>query len=156
LASSVLGVKGPFHFRRHSSTQKAHVVLRRVEIEHDSDEEGEPSRIVCFSLFAQKRIDVKPGKEILLTVSEGRFKGHAVMLAADVFDTQDPSDGEETTQVAEGEETPPSPEPKCAVPPKMRKGWTKKAEVSPELGECFSWSHSFSQMFRVIFVKQSN
>ncbi|KAL0070496.1 hypothetical protein AAF712_002328 [Marasmius tenuissimus] len=133
LASSVLGVKGPLRFCRHSSTQKAHVVLRRVEIEHDSDDEGEFSRVVRFGLFAHKRIDVKPGKEILLTVSEGQFKGHAVMLTADILDAQDASDGEETTQVAEEEEVSTSPEPKFAVPPKMRKGWSKKAEVSPEL-----------------------
>ncbi|KAK1233249.1 hypothetical protein PQX77_000481 [Marasmius sp. AFHP31] len=132
LASSVLGVKGPLRFCRHSSTQKAHVVLRRVEIEHDSDDEGELPRVVRFGLFAHKRIDVKPGKEILVTVSEGQFKGHAVMLTADILDAQDASDGEETTQVAEEEEVSTSPEPKFAVPPKMRKGWSKKAEVSPE------------------------
>ncbi|KAL0576210.1 hypothetical protein V5O48_005777 [Marasmius crinis-equi] len=131
-ASSVLGVKGPLRFCRHSSTQKAHVVLRRVEIEENSDDEGDSSRIVYFSLYAQKRIDLKPGKELLMTVADGHFKGQAVMLQANIIDTQDVSDEEEKTQVAEEEESPSSPVPPLAVPPKMRKTWTKKAEVSPE------------------------
>ena len=66
--ASVLGVKGQLRFHPHGSTQKAHVVLRQVELSDESDDEGDSS-MVYFSLFAQKRIEVKPGKEILLAVA---------------------------------------------------------------------------------------
>ncbi|KAF9228803.1 hypothetical protein BS17DRAFT_679424, partial [Gyrodon lividus] len=58
--ASVLGIKGPLRFRRHGASQKAHVVLRRVEVSGDSTYSGGKSSIVYFSLFAQKRIEVKP------------------------------------------------------------------------------------------------
>ncbi|KAF9265850.1 hypothetical protein L218DRAFT_997230 [Marasmius fiardii PR-910] len=143
LVSSVLGVKGPLRFTRHRATVKAHVVLRRVEADEDSSDDGEPARIVYFSLFAQKRIEVKPGKEILLTVEEGKFKGQAIMLEGDILDSPDLSDDDDDeeeqdkTQVAEEEQPPPpsSPLPKFAVPPKMRKTWTKWVEVKSEIDE---------------------
>ncbi|KAG7086462.1 hypothetical protein E1B28_002414 [Marasmius oreades] len=132
LVSSVLGVKGPLRFTRHRSTIKAHVVLRRVEVDDDSSDDGEPSRVTYFGLFAQKRIDVRPGREILLTVEEGELKGQALMLSADTIDTHDIS-YEEETQVAEEEEISPSPLPKFAVPPKMRKTWMKRERVQVKL-----------------------
>ncbi|KAI0047039.1 hypothetical protein FA95DRAFT_1454733, partial [Auriscalpium vulgare] len=59
-AASVLGIKGHLRFRPHGSSQKAHVVLRRVELNDDSDDEEAQHPIVYFSLFARKRIEVKP------------------------------------------------------------------------------------------------
>ncbi|KAI9511357.1 hypothetical protein F5148DRAFT_962212, partial [Russula earlei] len=59
-AASILGIKTPLRFRPHGSSQKAHVVLRRVDPESDSEGEGEAKGAVQFSLFAYKRIEVKP------------------------------------------------------------------------------------------------
>ncbi|EGN96271.1 hypothetical protein SERLA73DRAFT_185930, partial [Serpula lacrymans var. lacrymans S7.3] len=58
--SSILGIKGSLRFRRHGSSQKAHVVLRRVEISEDSSDDENRKPTVYYSLFAQKRIEVKP------------------------------------------------------------------------------------------------
>ncbi|KAF8126564.1 hypothetical protein EV363DRAFT_1174196, partial [Boletus edulis] len=58
--TSVLGVKGALRFRRHGASQKAHVVLRRVEIAEDSSYTPGRGPVAYFSLFAQKRIEVKP------------------------------------------------------------------------------------------------
>ncbi|KAI6123217.1 hypothetical protein EDD16DRAFT_1439472, partial [Pisolithus croceorrhizus] len=58
--ASILGVKGALRFRRHGASQKAHVVLRRVDVSEDTNiADGKPS-VAYFSLFAQKRIEVKP------------------------------------------------------------------------------------------------
>ncbi|KAG1736859.1 uncharacterized protein EDB91DRAFT_1015900, partial [Suillus paluster] len=58
--SSVLGIKGSLRFRRHGASQKAHVVLRRVELAEESGNDTGKSSTIYFSLFAQKRIEVKP------------------------------------------------------------------------------------------------
>uniref|UniRef100_A0A0W0FMV8 Uncharacterized protein n=1 Tax=Moniliophthora roreri TaxID=221103 RepID=A0A0W0FMV8_MONRR len=132
LVASVLGVKGPLRFRPHGSTQKAHVILRRVELDEDDCEDGEPSRVVYFGLFANKRIQLNPGKEILLTVGEGQFKDQPILLEGDVLDAQSSLYEEDsTTQVAEEETPASSPMPSFALPPKMRKAWSRKLEASP-------------------------
>lgn len=133
--ASVLGIKGSLRFRLHGSTQKAHVILRRVTISDDSSDDGEGRNIVRFSLFAHKRIEVKPGKEILLTVAseDGLFKDRPIVFEGDLMGEEELSSAEDDTQVAEEEEEvtyipPPAP----VVPPKMRRGWTRKVEeVSP-------------------------
>ncbi|KIJ63267.1 hypothetical protein HYDPIDRAFT_56867, partial [Hydnomerulius pinastri MD-312] len=58
--ASVLGIKGSLRFRRHGASQKAHVVLRRVEVSEGSSYNGIRTPVAYFSLFAQKRIEVKP------------------------------------------------------------------------------------------------
>ncbi|KII89310.1 hypothetical protein PLICRDRAFT_79588, partial [Plicaturopsis crispa FD-325 SS-3] len=58
--ASILGLKGALRLRPHGSSQKAHVVLRRVEAPEGSDDEEDDKPAVYFSLFAQKRIEVKP------------------------------------------------------------------------------------------------
>lgn len=134
--ASILGIKGPLRFRPHGSSQKAHVVLRRVVISDDSSDDGEVNRIVRFSLFAQKRIEVKPGKEILLTVAspDGRFKDQAIIFEGDLPGPDEASDEENDTQVAEEEED--VYIPPVGLPPKMRRAWTKKVEeVSPVVRE---------------------
>ncbi|GLB35497.1 hypothetical protein LshimejAT787_0210620 [Lyophyllum shimeji] len=127
--ASILGIQGNLRFRPHGSTQKAHVILRRVTVQEDSSDDGEVCNVVRFSLFAQKRIEVKPGKEILLTVAspDGRFKDLPVVLEGDLLSAEDTSDGEDDTQVADEEDIflPPAGE---AIPPKMRRAWTKKAD----------------------------
>ncbi|KAI0693370.1 hypothetical protein BC835DRAFT_1252165, partial [Cytidiella melzeri] len=59
-AASVLGIKGELRFRPHGSTQKAHVVLRQVDWSPEDSEDEADSSMAYFSLFAQKRIEVKP------------------------------------------------------------------------------------------------
>lgn len=129
--ASLLGVKGPLRFRPHRSSQKAHIVLRRVELSDDSSDEEDPGkigRVVYFSLFAQKRIEVKPGKEILLAVAgaDGRLKDRALMLEADLPDPHQEvvgTDEGDETQVADEEED--MYLPPVAIPPKMRRAWTR-------------------------------
>jgi len=136
--SSILGIKGPLRFRPHGSSQKAHVVLRRVEISDDLSDDGEINNVVYFSLFAQKRIEVKPGKEILLTVAspDGRFKDQAIIFEGNLADVDEMSDGEDDTQVAEEEEELDLPPLGEVIPPKMRRAWTKRNEdVSPVIRE---------------------
>lgn len=131
-AASILGIKGPLRFRAHGSSQKAHVVLRRVDPESDSEGEGEIKGVVQFSLFAYKRIEVKPGKEILLTVADGPFKDRAIIFEGDELEGSSLSDVEEETQVAEDDETLVPPEQ--SLPLKMRKPWAKRHEAPVPLG----------------------
>lgn len=128
--ASILGIQGPLRFRPHGSSQKAHVVLRRVEISDDSSDEGEggsSKRVVYFSLFAQKRIEVKPGKEILLTVAsaDGRFKDRPLVFEGDLPTEVSASDEEEEAE----EEVMFLPPIAQAIPPKMRRAWTKRTEL---------------------------
>jgi hypothetical protein len=131
-AASVLGIKGPLRFRPHGSSQKAHVILRRVDPESDSEGEGETKGAVQFSLFAYKRIEVKPGKEILLTVADGPFKDRAIIFEGDELEASSLSDAEEETQVEEEEDVLVPPEQ--SLPLKMRKPWAKRLEASVPLG----------------------
>lgn len=131
-AASVLGIKGPLRFRPHGSSQKAHVILRRVDPESDSEGEGETKGAVQFSLFAYKRIEVKPGKEILLTVADGPFKDRAIIFEGHELEASSFSDVEEETQVEEEEDALVPPEQ--SLPLKMRKPWAKRLEASVPLG----------------------
>ncbi|KAH7928195.1 hypothetical protein BV22DRAFT_225080 [Leucogyrophana mollusca] len=124
--ASVLGVKGSLRFRKHGASQKAHVVLRRVELSDNSSAGDGKGPVAYFSLFAQKRIEVKPGKEILLAVAsdDGTFTDQAVIFEGDLFDSETSSEAEIETQVAEDD---PLDLPSVqAVPPKMRRTWTKQ------------------------------
>jgi len=141
LVSSILGVKGPLRFRPHHYTQRAHVCLRRVEISDDSSDEGEDNGVVYFSLFAHKRIDVKPGKEILLTVANGHFKDKPILLQGIRADFNESDEGEGAEDAVDvREEKPASPAPAPVIPPKMRKGWTRKAEEASSVIREFSSS----------------
>jgi hypothetical protein len=138
LATSVLGIQSPLHLRPHGSTQKPHIILRRVTVSGDSGGGGGASNIVRFSLFAAKRIEVKPGKEILLTVAspDGYFEDQPVVFEADIAASGETSDEKSDTLVAEEEDVylPPAGE---AIPPKMRRAWTKKVEeVSSVVRTC--------------------
>ena len=139
-AASILGIKGNLRFRPHGSSQKAHVVLRRVEPESDSDGEGENKGLIQFSLFAYKRIEVKPGKEILLTVGDGPFKDRAIIFEGDELRASSLSDAEEETQVAEDDDAAIPLE--HSLPLKMRKPWAKRVEAPPPLGTCDNSHHT--------------
>lgn len=123
--ASVLGVKGPLRFRPHGASQKAHVILRRVMVSEDASDGESGRHVVRFSLYAQKRIEVKPGKEILLTVAEGVFKDQAIVLEADLTDSGDVSDEKNSVEVNEEVEEPILPP---VIPPKMRRAWTRRGE----------------------------
>ncbi|KAI6037011.1 hypothetical protein PISMIDRAFT_114703 [Pisolithus microcarpus 441] len=139
--ASILGVKGALRFRRHGASQKAHVVLRRVDVSEDSNiADGKPS-VAYFSLFAQKRIEVKPGKEILLAVAseDGTFTDQAVIFEGDLSTSSD-SNSEEEKEVEQQimqDEAPPDSPSTHHVPPKMRRTWTKQLQQvsSPTIGE---------------------
>ncbi|KAG6907454.1 hypothetical protein DXG01_008838 [Tephrocybe rancida] len=135
LASSVaslLGVKGGLRFRAHGSTQKAHIVLRRVTVSDDSSDDETGSKVVRFTLIAHKRIEVKPGKELLLMLEsdDGPFKDRPVVMEGDLAPSGYASEEEESTQVAEEEEVVFVPPIEEAIPPKMRRAWTRKADDS--------------------------
>ena len=140
-AASILGTKGSLRFRLHGSSQKAHVVLRRVEPESDSEGEGETKGVAQFSLFAYKRIEVKPGKEILLTVADGPFKDRAIIFEGDELESSSISDAEEETQTAEDDDA--SLPTDYSLPLKMRKPWAKRLDVPGTLGTCDTPSLSF-------------
>lgn len=130
--ASILGVKGALRFRRHGASQKAHVVLRRVEISEDAPYPPGRGPVAYFSLFAQKRIEVKPGKEILLSVAseDGSFTDQAVIFEGDlslVADSNSDEEEEVEKQIAHDDafSDPPLPH---VIPPKMRRTWTKQHE----------------------------
>ncbi|KAG6332308.1 hypothetical protein ID866_6780 [Astraeus odoratus] len=134
--ASILGIKGALRFRRHGASQKAHVVLRRVDVSDDSSYiDGKPT-VAYFSLFAQKRIEVKPGKEILLAVAseDSTFTDQAVIFTGDLSTPDSNSEEEEEVekQIVQDDAVPDSPS-NHIVPPKMRRTWNKQVEqVSPE------------------------
>ncbi|KAJ7677277.1 hypothetical protein B0H17DRAFT_1079814 [Mycena rosella] len=135
--AAMLGIKGGLRLRQnHTASSKAHVILRRVE---PTDDDGEEPDVVSFRLFANKHINLKPGKELLLTVAsvDGRFKDRVVLFEGDLRRSDDDSDSHEgTTQVEEEPQVIDEDEefsiPQAAMPPKMRRQWTRKVEeVSP-------------------------
>jgi len=132
--SSVLGVKGSLRFRRHGASQKAHVVLRRVELPPESVNDTGKGPVAYFSLFAQKRIEVKPGKEILLAVAsdDGSFTDQAVIFEGDLLGSDESTQAEEENHPTNVEHVINVP----LVPPKMRRTWNKAHEqVSVAPGE---------------------
>lgn len=143
--SSILGIKGPLRFRPHGSSQKAHIILRRVELSDDSDDDGSAKPIVYFSLFAQKRIEVKPGKEILLAVSDSKYKDQPVIFEGDLPGKETSSDEEDGAEINKKVEIVTLPS-RDILPPKMRRTWTKRVseQVSPmncELSVPYSLPH---------------
>ena len=133
---SILGVKG-LRFRPHGSNQKAHVILRRIAPTEVSDDQGDLSSVVRFSLFAQKRIEVKPGKEILLTVAseDGSFSDVPVIFEGDRTVPQVLNHDNNQQLVAEVTQESMNSSAAHAMPPKMRRAWTKKLEVSTSVGK---------------------
>lgn len=127
--ASILGIRGPLRFRSHGSTQKAHVVLRQIELPEESGDEGDHSSMVYFSLFAQKRIEVKPGKEILLAVAspDGRFIDTPVIFAGSIVE-QKVDEKPEIPSDPVVEAVPAKPAV-YTMPPRMRKAWPGQTSV---------------------------
>lgn len=149
--ASILGLSGPLRFRLHGSSQKAHIVLRRVQVPEDSGEDdksipGAPTT-AFYSLFAHKRIEVKPGKEILLAI-EGEFNDRAILIGGNLLG----SGSESETQVEEGTEggiqeksldvkiqvdvpavadDDEKEQETLTMPPKMRKSWMRGRQSLP-------------------------
>ena len=125
-AASILGVKGQLRFHPHGSTQKAHVVLRQVALSEDSEEEGDSS-MRYFSLFAQKRIEVKPGKEILLAVAtpDGKFLDTPVIFAGRLSG-EDLDLNKPKYRTSEYQS---KPSGSGTLPPRMRKAWSKRTDA---------------------------
>ncbi|KAG7453000.1 WD40 repeat-like protein [Guyanagaster necrorhizus] len=122
--TSILGIKSQtLRFRPHKSTQKPHVILRRVQVSQNSGSDTSLGSSVYFSLFAQKRIEVKPGKEILLAVAspDERFKDQAMVLEGDIEESESES-GEDSERE---ESVPPL---QVSMPPKMRRAWNRNLE----------------------------
>lgn len=137
LVGKLLGIQASsLRFRHHELKQKPHLILRRVEDDSDdSSDDGElkhSHRIVRFSLFAMKRIDVKPGKELLLCVATENeaFKDSPLVLEAEGGDVgADKGPGAVSNEVVQQKEVVTTPVAEQVVPPKMRRTWTKKTEV---------------------------
>lgn len=141
--ASMLGIKGSLRFRPHGSTQKPHVILRRVIISEASSDNGKVSHIVRFSLFAQKRIEVKPGKEILLTVAseDGQFDNQPVVFEGDILCTTDALVEEDEVVPVKEENFFPSTG--GAIPPKMRRAWKKPDDGSFVIRESLNFVKLF-------------
>lgn len=151
--ASILGIKGGLRLRHHTVSQKAHAILRRVEASEDSSDDGKGNPVVYFRLFAHKPINVKPGKELLLTIAsaDGRFKDRVVLFEGNLRGSDEDSDHEGTTQVEEEPQVIEEEEeiiPQAAMPPKMRRQWTRRVEeVSPVVCES-----SFSFFISIDFI----
>lgn len=100
-------------------------MLRQVALAEDSEETGD-AKMIYFSLFAQKRIEVKPGKEILLAVAtpDGKFLDTPVIftgrLSGEDADVNTSYESTELHSASTGPRT---------LPPKMRKTWSKRSYV---------------------------
>lgn len=132
---TVLGVKkGSLRVRPHPVTWKPHVLLRRVELDTSDllDADGQPSKpMVYFSLFAAKKIDVKPGKEILVAFAAPYGEDDKAVMIGGLLpnedDAEDPEDSQKTqTVVKETSIIPPDTPPANMFPPKMRKTWLRR------------------------------
>ncbi|KAG6845203.1 hypothetical protein H0H87_012530 [Tephrocybe sp. NHM501043] len=129
---SILGIKDGLRFRAHGSTQKAHLVLRRVNVFDESSNGGLGGNVVRFTLIAHKRIEVKPGKELLLMLepNDGPFKDRPIVMEGDIKSPEDVSKTEERTIQSPAKEEVYVPPIEEAIPPKMRRTWTRKTEES--------------------------
>lgn len=149
--ASVLGLSGPIRFRLHGSTQKAHLLLKPSEEKRPLDGPSSTHGVVYYSLFAQKRIEVKPGKEILLAL-EGKFGDRPILICGDTFSPgREPLQASSSTTAVEEvatkvEPTKPSrtasPMPMREatpnLPPKLRKAWMKSIQNRQPVERAFS------------------
>jgi hypothetical protein len=146
--TSILGIKGPLRFRLHGSSQKAHVVLRRVPLADNFSDSGRTKKAAYFSLFAHKRIEVKPGKEILLSLASANeaFTDKPVIFEADLSSEEGRTEDEGYDLWEE-----PSPMVGHTIPPKMRRVWTKRCvKVRPiicKYGRCYAFHFTLCTKF---------
>jgi hypothetical protein len=125
--------------------------LRRVELSDDSDDDGNGKSTVYFSLFAQKRIEVKPGKEILLTLSDGKYKDQAIIFEGDLPGEETSSDEEDDMEMPAEEPVIIPPAPDILPPKMMRRTWTKRTSEQVSPMNCESPTPRFLVVFRIIY-----
>ncbi|KAJ7063593.1 hypothetical protein C8F01DRAFT_84045 [Mycena amicta] len=139
--SSLLGIKDSLRLRRDSTHQRPHVILRRVYESDDSSDDGDdrpgPGAIIHFKLYTHKHLNLKPGRELLLTVEslDDTSEDQLFMFEGTLDASDEESDREDTTQVEEEplqmDEEDEDALPHAVMPPKMRRReWVKKGEVS--------------------------
>ena len=148
--TSVLGLSGPIRFRLHGSTQKAHLLLKQSDEKRQLDGISGTHGVVYYSLFAQKRIEVKPGKEILLAL-EGKFGDRPILICGDISPSgHEPMKTSPSTTTLEAvaakvEPTKPSRtaspmpvrEATPNLPPKLRKAWIKSVQSRQPVERAF-------------------
>ncbi|VDC03922.1 unnamed protein product [Peniophora sp. CBMAI 1063] len=135
-AASLLGLKDVI-VRPHGLQQKPHVILRPLELDDDSLIDGDAPRdpsMLYFSLFAAKRIECKPGKEILVALEDSPFGDRPIVFGGEMLDAEADSDDEVAVEEAMRESTPTL---EAAMPPKMRKKWGRGEDItsSPPMQE---------------------
>jgi len=149
--ASVLGLSGPIRFRLHGSTQKAHLLLKQSEEKRLLDGSSSTHGVAYYSLFAQKRIEVKPGKEILLAL-EGKFGDRPILICGDISSSgHEPMNVPPSTRVVEEEPAKVEPtkpsrtaspmpmrEATPNLPPKLRKAWMKSMQSRQPVERAFS------------------
>ena len=142
--SSSLGVKGDLRVRPYGNVKHAHLILRKVDEEDYVDSTGIQRRRAIFSFFAQKLINVKPGKELYLYLqpANGAVKEVPIAFEADLTESNEvqPSLKEENGLSVARDIKKESKELEVreqAVPPKMRKAWLKKQESNPSIQGIF-------------------
>ncbi|KAL1698132.1 hypothetical protein EV121DRAFT_297525 [Schizophyllum commune] len=116
--ASILGVDNTLCVRRHVSSSRPHIVLKRVvDSTHEADDVH--SRVLYFKFFTTKRIAMKAGKEILFAVETNveEFDGKALMLQTTVF-PEHSSASEETEKDVPTEG---ADEDHSVLPPKLRR-----------------------------------
>ena len=155
--ASVLGLSGPIRFRLHGSTQKAHLLLKQFEEKRPLDGTSGTHGVVYYSLFAQKRIEVKPGKEILLAL-EGKFGDRPILICGDIpslgHEPANPSSSATTAEAVATKVEPVKPSRTASpmpvreatpnLPPKLRKAWMKSIQNRQlvERAFLFAWVSS--------------
>ena len=147
--ASVLGLSGPIRFRLHGSTQKAHLLLKPSEEKRPRGGPASTQGVAYYSLFAQKRIEVKPGKEILLAL-EGKFGDRPILICGDIsLPGHEPMQASASTtageEVATKVETAkpsrtasPVREATPNLPPKLRKAWMKSIQNRQPVERAFT------------------
>jgi len=136
--ASILGIKGKLCIRQHPNTQKAHVILKRVELEDDSDDEEErPEGAVYYSLFAAKRFEVKPGKEILLSI-EGAMDGRAILFQGNGHAGDAANEETDSLLPLSDMGDVPLEDSDAPLPPKLwHRFYTSGIEQNEDEGECY-------------------
>jgi hypothetical protein len=149
--ASVLGLSSPIRFRLHGSTQKAHLLLKQFEEKRPLDGTPGTHAVAYYSLFAQKRIEVKPGKEILLAL-EGKFGDRPILICGDISSSgHEPMKAPPSTTTVEAVATKVEPakpsrtaspmpvrEATPNLPPKLRKAWMKSIQNRQPVERTFS------------------
>ncbi|KAF7294665.1 hypothetical protein MIND_01003400 [Mycena indigotica] len=142
--ASLLGIKDSLRLRRDpiGIRQRPHIILKRVEeSDTSSDDSDEPhSDTVQFRIYTAKHLNLKPGRELLLTVEslDEKFEDQLFTFEGtlDASSDSDDSDAENTTQVEEEPLIPDGEDdtvlPCATMPPKMRRReWMNKDPIAP-------------------------